>query len=184
MVEISKQDRAKYIRQIREASGIAQYALDKKMTDEQVIEAAKHLEAFQLLKAANHYNRHCQGQKTKAANDKLKEFVDSNKSEIFQAGKWLFNALSRSENERKQTLLEKELVHKEDYNDTVTGMNDTISTMLEVGDQARDEAKQTIQTLEHRIDTFKHQLSQIQDYITHKYGASTWKTIADTFHLK
>ncbi|WP_249370242.1 hypothetical protein [Acaryochloris marina] len=183
MADISKKERDKLIKKLRQSSGIAQYALDAKMSDDQVVAASKHLEVFKLLKSANDYNRHCQAQKTKTANDKLKEFINPSKSEIFQAGKWLFNALSKNGNERKQTLLEKEIVHKTDYNDTVTGMNDTISTMIEVGDEARDEAKITIQILEKRIDTLKYQLSQIQEYIINNYGASTWKIIKDTFHI-
>jgi hypothetical protein len=180
---ISQQERNKLIRQISQASGVAQYALVQKMTDEQIIEAAKHLKIFQLIKPANNYNRYCQSQKTSEANNKLKEFIDLKNSEIVKAGQWLLNSFSKQRSERKQALLEKDLVHKEDYNETVLGMRDTITTMQGDITDAFDDAQNKIVTLEQRIDTLKSQLSQIQQYISNNYGVDKWKTIKDTFKI-
>lgn len=134
-MEITKKERKQLIEQISKASGVAQYALQAKMTDEQVIQAAEHLEILSLLKDANNFNRYSQGLKTREANEKLKAFLDPQHSEILSAGKWLLNALSKSGGDRKQTLLEKELVHKEDYNDTVQGLCDAVKNVEEVSEE-------------------------------------------------
>lgn len=115
-IELNKKERKKLITRISEASGIAQYALEAKMTDEQVIEASNNIDVFLLLEAANNYNRHCQSQKTAEANAKLKQFIDPKNSELYKAGQWLANALSKVGQDRKQSLLEKNVVHKDDYN--------------------------------------------------------------------
>ncbi len=131
-MEQSKKERQKLIAKISKASGVAQYALEAKMTNEQVIEAADNLEILRLLKAANNYNRYYQGQKTAEANKKSQDFVDniSNNSEIVKAGKWLLTSLSKVGKERKESLLVKGLVHKDDYNDTVTDLKETIEKQV------------------------------------------------------
>lgn len=55
-MEPNKKECRKSITGINEASGIAQYALSAKMTDEQVTKAANKLEVFLLIKFANNYN--------------------------------------------------------------------------------------------------------------------------------
>lgn len=183
IVQISKQERKKLIKAISKASGVAQYALDKKMSDEQIVKAAQNLETLEYVKSANQYNRHCQKLKTQEANQKLKKFLDVQNSELLSAGKWLFNALSNTGQDRKQTLLEKNLVHKEDYNETVSGMHDSIITISSASEQSIAEAKSKIIDLEQRIDTLKGQLIKIQDYISFNYGADKWKAIKDTFNI-
>ncbi|MBD3887684.1 hypothetical protein IFO70_39900 [Phormidium tenue FACHB-886] len=42
-MEITKKERERLIKQISNASGVAQYALKEKMTDEQVIQASQNL---------------------------------------------------------------------------------------------------------------------------------------------
>lgn len=180
---VSKKEREQLIRKISKASGIAQYALTKKMTDEQVIEAAQHLEILQLVKDASNYNRYCQGQKTKEANDKLKEFLSLEKSEIVNAGKWLINAISKTGQERKKILLEKELIHKEDYNEAVLDMSNTITTIQNINEDVTENAIETIQDLEKRIDTLRNQLLQIKNYISNNYGADKWQIITKTFNI-
>jgi hypothetical protein len=125
-MELSKKERKKLITRISEASGVAQYALSAKMTDEQVIEAAKNLKVFLLIKAANNYNRYCQSQKTAKANTKLKQFIDLQNSELYKVGQWLVNALSKVGQNRKQSLFSTDLVHKDDYNQAITDLKDTI----------------------------------------------------------
>ena len=189
-MEISERERKRLIQKISKASGIAQYALIQKMNDEQVVEAAKHLDILKLVKDASNYNRYCQGQKTKKVNDELKEtksrlakFLDIEDSEIINAGKWLMSALSKKDSDRKQALLEKDLVHKEDYNQTVTDMSMTIQTILDTSDQSTDDAVAIISQLEHKIDVLKGQLEQIKNYIAFNDGVDKWKTIRDTFHI-
>lgn len=181
---LSKKERDRLIRRISLASGIAQYALQKKMTDEQVIEAVENLKILELVKESNNYNRYRQGQYTEEANNKLTRFLALEHSEVFQAGKWLINAISMTGQDRKKTLLEKELVHKESYNEAVSDLKDTITAVVEIGERSTEVAQETIESLEKRIDTLKGQLSSIQQYISSNYGAGKWEVIKKTFNLK
>lgn len=162
--KLNKKERKKLIARISEASGIAQYALEAKMTDEQVTKAANNLEIFLLVKTANTYNRYCQSQKTAEANTKLKDFTNIQNSEIYQAGQWLVNALSKGGQDRKQTLLEKNLVDKNDYNQAVTDLKNTIDEQKQGIQQQTSEASTTIHDLEDTIDSLRKQLIFIQTY--------------------
>ena len=113
------------------------------MTDEEVSEAAQNLKVLALIKSANNYNRYCQAQKTREANEKLEAFLDPNNSDIISAGKWLLNGFSKEGLARREAFLEKDLVHKEDYNATTSGLLYTISTMkIAPGSQHSSQAKQ------------------------------------------
>lgn len=57
-MELSRKERKQLIARISDASGVAQYGLEAKITDEQVTKAANHLKVFLLIKAANNYNRY------------------------------------------------------------------------------------------------------------------------------
>jgi hypothetical protein len=184
VMKISKKERERLIGRISLASGIAKYALQKKMTDEQVIEAVENLKILELVKESNNYNRYRQGQYTEEANNKLTRFLALEHSEVFQAGKWLINAISMTGQDRKKTLLEKELIHKENYNEAVSDLKDTITTVVEIGERSTEAAQETIKSLEKRIDTLKGQLSSIQQYISSNYGADKWEIIKKTFNLK
>ena len=175
---LNKKERVKLIARISKASGIAQYALEEKMTDEQVVEAANNLKVFALVKDANNYNRYCQAQKTAEANAKLKQFLDPKNSEIYKAGSWLINALSKGGQDRKQSLLEKELVHKDDYNEAVTDLTDTIQTQKSGIVQQNSEAKTKIIELENRVDSLRWQLIFIRNYVINNHGAKQWQNIA------
>lgn len=182
-MELTKKERDQLIKQISKASGVAQYALQAKMTDEQVIQAAQNLVILALVKKANNYNRYRQGLKTQEANEKLKAFLNPQHSEILNAGRWLLSSLSKSGSERQQTLLEKELVHKEDYNSTVTAMRGSITEITNTGEEAMADAQIRIVALEKRIDTLREQLSKLQTYISSNYGADQWRVIKKTFNL-
>ena len=191
VMTISRKERDRLIGRISQASGIAKYALQKKMTDKQVIEAVENLKILKLVKESNNYNRHCQGQYTEEANkdrdeahNKLKKFLTLEHSEVIQAGKWLIDAISMTGQERKKTLLEKELVHKENYNEAVSDLRDTITTVVEIGERSTEVAQETIESLEKRIDTLKGQLSSIEQYVSSNYGTDKWKIIKKTFNLK
>lgn len=182
-MEITKKERDQLIKKISRASGVAQYALKEKMTDEQIIQASQNLKILALIKGANDFNRYRQGLKTQEANEKLKAFLNPQHSEILNAGKWLLSALSKSGSDRKQTLLEKELVHKEDYNDTAQGLRGSIIEMNKVSEETMAEAQATIASLEKRIDVLKGQLSKIQNYIVINYGSGKWQSIKKTFNI-
>jgi bacterioferritin (cytochrome b1) len=175
---LSKEKRKKLIKKISEVSGIAQYALEVKMTDEQVLEAANNLAVFTLIKSASNYNRHCQRTKTAEANAKLKQFLDLDNSEIYRTGQWLFNALAKKGNERKNALLEKDLVHKENYNEAVVNMADTIKEQKQCTQEITSEAEEIIKSLEEKIDYLKKDLVTIQTYIINNYSLKTWQQIA------
>lgn len=183
VVTIAKKEREQLIRRISKASGVAQYALQEKMTDEQVVHAAKNLHVLTLIKDANNFNRYRQGLKTQEANEKLKAFLNPQHSEILNAGKWLLAALSKSGDDRKQALLEQKLVHKDDYNDTVQNMQHDVVSIQEISQEAMEEAENRIIVLEKRIDTLKNQLFKIQNYISFNYSQEDWKAIKTTFHL-
>ena len=187
-IDLNKKERKELIAKISKASGIAQYALTAKMTDEEIIKAANNLEIFSLVKAANNYNRYCQGQKTKEANDKfkkiLKELTDIKNSEILKFGNWLINALSHKATERKQTLSEKSLVHQDDYNHDVADLKDTLNTVHEINIKSGKEAIEKIRYLENKIDSLKSQLAKIQEYIINNYGQKPWIDITKKTNLK
>lgn len=128
-MQLNKNERKKLIARIRDASGVAQYALEKKLTDEDIVKAAKNLEVLRIIRAANNYNRYCQTQKTAEANAKLKQFLDITHSEIYQTGQWLVTALSKVGQTRKQSLLQKNLVHKDDYNALVKESTQAIESV-------------------------------------------------------
>lgn len=184
VMTISRKERDRLIGRISQASGISKYALQKKMTDKQVIEAVENLKILELVKESNNYNRYCQSQYTAESNNKLKKFLNLEHSEVIQAGKWLINAISMTGQERKKTLLEKELVHKENYNEAVSDLRDTITTVVEIGESSTEVAQETINSLEKRIDTLKGQLSSIEQYISSNYGTDKWKIVKKTFNLK
>ncbi|PSB27272.1 hypothetical protein [Chlorogloea sp. CCALA 695] len=183
-MELNKKERKKLIARISEVSGVAQYALEAKMTNEQVIEVANNLKIISFIKAANNYNRYFQGQKTAEANTKLKKFMELTNSEFYKAGKWLVDALSTVGQDRKQNLLEKDLVHKADYNQTVTDLKDTIKEQQQTIRQQTSEAKKKIHDLEQRVDSLQKHLKLIQNYITDNYSSSNWHDIANHVQKK
>ncbi len=183
-MELSRKERKKLIAKISKASGVAQYALEAKMTDLEVVEAANNLKIFLLVKAANNYNRYCQGQMTAEANAKLKQFLDLKNSEIFQAGQWLISNLSKKGRERRENLLEKDLVHKENYNETLIDLRETIKELQQGNQQIREEASNTIRELERTIDARKKELASIKNYIISNKGIKEWKNIVKYFSLQ
>jgi len=93
----------------------------------------------------------------------LLDLLDLEKSEIYKAGKWLFNALSKSGDDRQKSLLEKDLVHKTDHNKMVLGMTDTIQAMDETTRKAQEQSNKTIHNLEESIDNLKSILMDKKD---------------------
>lgn len=178
---MKKQERKRLIRQISRASGVAQYALDARMSDEQVSEAAQNLNALALIKAANDYNRYCQGQKTKAANERLKEFMRSQweNSTTYHLGKRIWNALTKTGEERKQELLKDDLVHKEDYNHAVSNYQDALETQREDYSQNIEQMKHLKEVYESRLDALKQQLQKIEEAVEYHHGTSALEKVRD-----
>ncbi len=181
-IELSKKERKQLISKISQASGVAQYALEAKMTDEQIVEATKNLNVFLLIKSANNFNRYCQSEKTATANAKLKEFVDIKNSELFKAGQWLFHSLSKTGLERQQSLLENNLVHKDDYNEAVSELGDVIKVQQHGAYQGKEQAKEIIHVLENKIDNLRKQLIFIEGYISKSQGSNAWINIQKKLH--
>jgi hypothetical protein len=176
-VKLSKKERKQLISRISQASGIAQYALEAKMTDEQVVEAANNLNVFLLIKSANHFNRYCQAEKTATANAKLKEFLDIKNSQLYKAGQWLLSSLSKTGLERKKSLLENNLVHKEDYNQDISSLKDVIIEVRNSSSLLTDQSTQKIYELQNRIDELLRQNNLFKNYIVNNQGLQTWKNI-------
>jgi hypothetical protein len=174
---ISKKERKNLIAKISKASGVAQYAIDAKMSEAHLIELSKHLELLQLLKKSNDYNRYIQGQKTAEANAKLKEFMNPENSEIVKAGKWLFAALSKKGDSRKSHLLEKDLVHKDNYNETLEDLKEVIKQQQEGLEKQTQIAQEKIALLENQNDKLRNQLRDIKTYIINNSGLRKWNEI-------
>ncbi len=178
-VKLSKKERKNIVVKISNASGIAQYAIEAKMSDFDLIEAANYLEILSLTKSATNYNRFCQAQKTYEANNKLRQFIALNNSEIYKLGKWLIASLSKTGKERQDALLEQNIVHKDDYNKAVIEMGNTITDM-DVGqkEQAR-QASNTIKILENTNNELRYQLEQVKIAIIKKHGTNEWQNIIE-----
>jgi hypothetical protein len=108
---------------------------------------------------------------------KLEGFVDPSNSEILNLGKFIWSALKKTGQERKNELLKHDLVHKEDYNTSVGDLKGTIEHQNEVMQEQMEIAIKKIKDLEATIDSQKSQLSFIENYIVNNYGQQEWKTI-------
>ncbi|WP_017293249.1 hypothetical protein [Geminocystis herdmanii] len=172
-----KQERVKLIARVAKASGIAKYAIEKKITDEDLLKLSEHLDILKLVKSSNDYNRYCQAQKTAEANAKLKQFLNPDNSEVIKIGKWLFETLSKKGEERKNHLLENNLVHKEDYNGAITDLKEVIKEQQNGLIQTTEKAEEIIKDFEIKNDKLRKQLDSIQLYITNNYGMNTWNEI-------
>jgi cell division protein FtsI/penicillin-binding protein 2 len=181
LTRITKKERQSLIKKISKASGIAQYALEAKMNDDEILKISENLDILTLVKASNDYNRHCQRQKTAKANAKLKEFININNSEIYQAGQWLFNALAKKGKSRQEILLEKDLVYKEDYNTAIADQNETIEELDQGLNKQTKLAEKQIKILEERNDDLRQQLQDIKTYLINNYGIKTWNEIIKYF---
>ena len=193
---LSKKERAKLIGRVSRATGIAMYALDAKISDEDLIKVFDNLEMFSLIKSANTYNRYQQKsltqnanlktQEVKAENEELKnklselieQFFNPQNSEIYRLGQWLVDSISNSGKEREKALLEQGLVHKTEYNYAVDDLKSTIEEQQQISLQQSSESRYTIEALERQVDSLRRQLSLIQDYITNNQSKQKWLEIA------
>lgn len=107
----------------------------------------------------------------------LETFLDLKNSEIYKAGLWLLSVLSKTGKERQESLLSKNLVHKEDYNESVSGLISTVEEQQQIAHHQSSEAINIIQELEKKNDNLRRQLTLVQDYIINNQGAKTWQEI-------
>lgn len=186
---MTKTEKKRLISKIAVASGVAKYAIEdritkEKISDDDLIILSQNLDILKLLKPANDYNRHCQGKKTEEANAKLKEFMNPDNSEIINFGKWLFSALDKKGEERKEHLLEKDLVHKEDYNKSITDLTDVIDEQDKGFNQQAEYDTKIIAQLENKIDSLRQQLLLVSQYIINNYGQNKWNDIRTIIHAQ
>jgi hypothetical protein len=179
---MKKKERDTLIGKIAHASGVAKYAIEDritnaKMSEDDLIKLSQNLDILQLIKPANTYNRNCQAKKTEDANAKLKEFINPDNSEIIKAGKWLFSALGKKGEERKEHLLEKDLVHKDNYNDTLEDLKDVNNELRQALKNQTEMARGTISLLEQKNDELRKQLENIEAYIINNSGINKWDEI-------
>ena len=180
-VSLNKQQRKELVRKVGKASGVAQYAIDAKISDSDLITLSENLPILELLKKSNDYNRYCQAQKTAEANAKLREFIDIQNSEIFRVGTWLINAFSKQGEDRKNHLLEKDLVHKDDYNETLGELTEVINEQQNGLNEQTQIAKDKIKLLEQKNNQLRKQLVKIEEYIINNSGVKTWQEIKRYF---
>jgi hypothetical protein len=81
-----------------------------------------------------------------------KELLNLENSKIYQAGKWLLEALSLTGNALVKALLERNLLPKDYHNTVVYDQRDTIQTMDDTAKKAQEQSNQRIRDLQKRID--------------------------------
>jgi predicted RNase H-like nuclease (RuvC/YqgF family) len=111
------------------------------------------------------------------------DLFDFDKSEIYQLGKWLKDSLSKVGQERQQALLEKELVHKDNYNLAVSDLKNTIQEQQEGITQLKDHSSSVVESLEETNDKMRNQLDAIRSYIINNYGSRKWQEITQYFDV-
>ncbi|BAW97960.1 hypothetical protein NIES970_29230 (plasmid) [[Synechococcus] sp. NIES-970] len=165
-----QEHRKKLIRQISNATGVAGYALDKKLSDEEVSTLLLNLEAIHLLKKSVNYNRYCQAQKTRKANERLKQFLDIKESEILNTGKKIFETLG--------------WIPKKEHDKVIADVKDGYSEIEETFVETIDKSQEIIEQLQVRIDRLRYQQSSLRDYVKFNYGDRAWKEIQNRFNLE
>ncbi|AIE74189.1 MULTISPECIES: hypothetical protein [unclassified Synechocystis] len=102
-------------------------------------------------------------------------------SEILAAGKWLWSALSKRGHERQQHLLERDLVHRDDYNGSVTGLQRAIHDIEEEIEKLTNTSGEKVKKLGKRVNTLrsilKAQQKTLEDIIRERYGDDDWNFI-------
>ncbi|MGB2924421.1 MAG: hypothetical protein WBB82_03900 [Limnothrix sp.] len=189
---MKRKERKKLDRKISEASGVAAYAINEAMTDEEALEAVQHLEVFSLLKSSVNKNRNTQKQLTikgkeearQEERERFKEFLDPQNSELLNIGRWLKSALSMKGTSRKSALKEKNLVHMEDHHESVDGLKGTIDDIVEVSAQTTKQSNRKTEILEKRVDDLRWQLNSLKKYIISNFGKQEWERMRDHALLK
>jgi|GEM_PF-5254128 len=107
----------------------------------------------------------------------LTELFDIENSELYQLGKWLKNALSKTGTERDKDLIDKELVHKEFYNNTVTIAKAEFERRDNEDREIESEYLHTVQNLEARIDYLRKIADKSEKFVKDNHGNDTWNNL-------
>jgi hypothetical protein len=102
-----------------------------------------------------------------------KELLNLEKSEIYQAGKWLFDALSLTGNALVKALLERDLLPKGYYNEAMT----EVAELKDEYSQNNSASKKIIGQLQVKNDILRKKLVFLEKYIINKYGKKVWDQI-------
>ncbi len=106
-----------------------------------------------------------------------KTILNFENSEIWKLGQSIWNALQKKGKERSTELAQNGVVHKDDYNQAVTELKNTIDEQKQGIQQQTSQASTTIHDLENTNDSLRKQLTFIQNYITNNYGLNNWHQI-------
>lgn len=107
----------------------------------------------------------------------LKWWQGEKNSEMYQLGCWLSSALEKQGEERKMTLLEKNLVHKDDYNEAIRQLRNMIKRLESALQKQTDDAEYIIENLQEANDHFRNTLCRIKEYVIKNHGQEEWEKI-------
>jgi hypothetical protein len=102
-----------------------------------------------------------------------KELLTLENSKIYQAGKWLLDALSLKGNALVKALLERDLLPKGYYNEAMT----EVSELKDEYGKKNIISKEIIKQLQLKNDILRKKLVFLEKYIINNYGKSTWNQI-------
>ena len=102
-----------------------------------------------------------------------KELLTLENSKIYQAGKWLLDALSLKGNALVKALLERDLLPKGYYNEAMT----EVSELKDEYGKKSIISKEIIKQLQLKNDILRKKLVFLEKYIINNYGKSTWNQI-------
>lgn len=125
-----------------------------------------------------------QKQENSKLRERINQFVDFNNSEILSTGKWLIHAFSKKGKDRSAILLEKDLVHKQDYNHAISDMRDAVHDMDSLVKDGKLESKERIVILENKNDDLRGQLQRVEDYIKRNYSVRDWNKIKSQLNIR
>jgi hypothetical protein len=102
-----------------------------------------------------------------------KELLTLENSKIYQAGKWLLDALSLKGNALVKALLERDLLPKGYYNEAMT----EVSELKDEYGKKNIISKEIIKQLQLKNDILRKKLVFLEKCIINNYGKSTWNQI-------
>jgi hypothetical protein len=106
-----------------------------------------------------------------------KELLTLENSKIYQAGKWLLDALSLKGNALVKALLERDLLPKGYYNEAITEISQTTRELREEYREANITSKKIIKQLQLKNDDLRKKLVSLEEYIINNYGKKAWNQI-------
>ncbi|MEM7760236.1 MAG: hypothetical protein AAF298_19225 [Cyanobacteria bacterium P01_A01_bin.40] len=107
----------------------------------------------------------------------LRDLLDIENSEIYRLGQWLKQALSKTGSERDQVLLEKELVHKEFYNNTVKKAQTESEIRDEDDREIESEYLKIVKSFTERVDYLREINEKSKKFIKDNHGDDAWNDL-------